>query len=91
VTPTNTRYTVRNDGPNRCGVEFWSIVDTTTGEVRATWTAVVSAHEQCDWLNAHENRLEDLARLARSGEDAGWAYRAAVRVFAELDDEEAGA
>jgi hypothetical protein len=35
--------------------------------------------------------LDALARLARSGEDADWAYRAAVRAFAEVDDEEAGA
>jgi hypothetical protein len=34
-------------------VEFWSIVDTRDGRVRATWTVVAYAYEQAAWLNAH--------------------------------------
>lgn len=47
------RFLVRDDGPNRYGVEFFSVVDTLTGEVRATWTVGYAAVDQCRWLNAH--------------------------------------
>jgi len=50
---TSTRYIVRDDGPNRYGVDFWSVLDTATGEVRATWTVGHYAVSQCAWLNAH--------------------------------------
>ena len=52
VSAAQDRYIVQADGPNRYGVEFWSIVDTRTSEVRATWTVPSYACEQCDWLNA---------------------------------------
>lgn len=47
------RYTVRNDGPDRYGVEYWSIIDTRDSRVRATWTVVAYAYDQCNWLNAN--------------------------------------
>lgn len=45
------QYEVRYDGENRNGVSFWVIVDTRTGDVRATWTVPWAAYEQCAWLN----------------------------------------
>lgn len=63
------RYEVRSDGPNRYGVEFWSIVDTENGLARVTWTNVSLAYEQCLWLNAHADRqpetVVDARELAR--------------------------
>lgn len=63
------RFVVRNDGPNRYGCEFWSIVDTRNGVARATWTAVGYAYEQALWLNEHSadapDTAVDAAELAR--------------------------
>lgn len=53
------RYIVRNDGPNRYGVDFFSVVDQRTGTARATWTVGHLACEQCDWLNANRADAPD--------------------------------
>jgi hypothetical protein len=53
------RFLVRHDSPDHSGCDYFSILDTRTGLVRATWTVGHYAASQAAWLNAHADTQPD--------------------------------